>query len=363
MASWLRMLILAAVVIILAQAAYASQVRVTYYYTPSEYNFNEWSRYGCGSSIDCCNINRKGFYEDVRCQGSGLGKDGCLYRYYSIGITRDASARICEPGKELRGVTATGTNPAKKRTIAVDPKVVPLGKTVVLNFGENECAKKWNGCYMAEDTGSAIKGQHVDLYVGVGKKELTDSSCLPSYADLEVKECNPEIKPEPGKPSEKEQKPIKELDKQLDVKYSMKPSFRTKVGYDLFGRYAGYSEEAKTSTEKVRECLRNGNGLEGCRLGNIKKIEETSDGTLIRFSAEEDSFSLFRKSKIIVKFAIMAEDIVPPPMVEGLKITNNAPPAMPSPAQNSGKYAVLSWEKSQAGDTGGYFIYHSKNDF
>ncbi len=57
-------------------------------------------------------------------------------------------------GKWAGGPTASGTMPKEGRTIAVDPKVIPLGTKVV--FNENT--------YTAEDTGSAIKGNRIDVY-------------------------------------------------------------------------------------------------------------------------------------------------------------------------------------------------------
>lgn len=41
------------------------------------------------------------------------------------------------------------------RTIAVDPNVIPLGSTVLINGKE----------YIAEDIGGAIKGNVIDLFV------------------------------------------------------------------------------------------------------------------------------------------------------------------------------------------------------
>lgn len=50
--------------------------------------------------------------------------------------------------------TATGTIPTEGRTVAVDPKVIPLGSVVMINgIG-----------YIAEDTGSAVSGKVVDIY-------------------------------------------------------------------------------------------------------------------------------------------------------------------------------------------------------
>ena len=52
------------------------------------------------------------------------------------------------------GITATGTQATAGRTIAVDPKVIPLGTEVVID-GQN---------YIAEDTGGAIKGKKIDIF-------------------------------------------------------------------------------------------------------------------------------------------------------------------------------------------------------
>lgn len=59
--------------------------------------------------------------------------------------------------------TATGTKPTVNRTIAVDPKVIPLGSTVYIDgFGK----------YIAEDTGGGIKGNKIDVFVNSHKEAL-----------------------------------------------------------------------------------------------------------------------------------------------------------------------------------------------
>lgn len=50
--------------------------------------------------------------------------------------------------------TASGTVPKAGRTIAVDPDVIPLGSTVVIN----------GHAYIAEDTGSAVQGNIIDVF-------------------------------------------------------------------------------------------------------------------------------------------------------------------------------------------------------
>ena len=56
-------------------------------------------------------------------------------------------------GEWADGVTATGVKATAGRTIAVDPDVIPLGSTVIINGAE----------YIAEDIGGAIKGKRVDV--------------------------------------------------------------------------------------------------------------------------------------------------------------------------------------------------------
>lgn len=57
-------------------------------------------------------------------------------------------------GKWSGGNTKSGTIPKEGRTIAVDPNVIPLGSKVIVN----------GTSYIAEDTGSAIKGNMVDIF-------------------------------------------------------------------------------------------------------------------------------------------------------------------------------------------------------
>lgn len=57
-------------------------------------------------------------------------------------------------GKWSGGPTAIGKMPKEGRTIAVDPKVIPLGSKISIN----------GKTYTAEDTGSAIKNKKIDIY-------------------------------------------------------------------------------------------------------------------------------------------------------------------------------------------------------
>lgn len=66
-------------------------------------------------------------------------------------------------GPNAKGITATGTKVQANRTIAVDPKVIPLGSKVEI---------EGFGTFTAEDTGSAVKGNIVDIYFNTHQEAL-----------------------------------------------------------------------------------------------------------------------------------------------------------------------------------------------
>mgnify|MGYP001074600999 CR=1 FL=1 len=66
-------------------------------------------------------------------------------------------------GKWADGITASGTKATAKRTIAVDSKLIPLGSKIEI---------EGLGTYIAEDTGSAIKGKIIDIYFDTHEEAL-----------------------------------------------------------------------------------------------------------------------------------------------------------------------------------------------
>lgn len=60
-----------------------------------------------------------------------------------------------EPGY---GVTASGRTAAPGVSVAVDPKLIPLGSDVLVDYGDGVLHY-----YRADDTGGAVKGAHIDL--------------------------------------------------------------------------------------------------------------------------------------------------------------------------------------------------------
>lgn len=84
----------------------------------------------------------------------------------------DLSVQSCgKPiGSKGYGITAsgfdlTGHTWETARAIAVDPKVIPLGSKVEITFIDEDYSK-YNSTYTAVDTGSAIKGNKIDFFLG-----------------------------------------------------------------------------------------------------------------------------------------------------------------------------------------------------
>ena len=59
------------------------------------------------------------------------------------------------------GITASGRKATPYVSVAVDPDVIPLGADVLVDYGDGEIHY-----YRADDTGGAVKGNHIDLCVG-----------------------------------------------------------------------------------------------------------------------------------------------------------------------------------------------------
>lgn len=77
-------------------------------------------------------------------------------------VTHYCDCPIC-CGKWSDGITATGTVATPGRTVVVDPSVIPLGSQVLID----------GHTYIAEDTGSAIKGNRLDVFVATHEEGIS----------------------------------------------------------------------------------------------------------------------------------------------------------------------------------------------
>lgn len=66
----------------------------------------------------------------------------------------------------LRGVTRSGSY-VRRGVIAADPRVLPLGSTVHLKAGN------YSGVYLVQDTGKAIKGKRIDVWMPSSREART----------------------------------------------------------------------------------------------------------------------------------------------------------------------------------------------
>lgn len=85
--------------------------------------------------------------------------------FKNLGSFRLSFYCTCEKccGAYATGLTKSGTTVTEGRTIAVDPKVIPLGSRVYING---------YGVFIAEDVGSAIKENKIDIAVGNHEQAL-----------------------------------------------------------------------------------------------------------------------------------------------------------------------------------------------
>ncbi len=87
------------------------------------------------------------FGEGVRLQGSGITSKGQIIHFKGKNCFEELDCPVARIGR------CAQTN----RTIAVDPKVISLGSEVLIED---------IGYRIAEDTGGAIRGAHIDVYYG-----------------------------------------------------------------------------------------------------------------------------------------------------------------------------------------------------
>jgi 3D (Asp-Asp-Asp) domain-containing protein len=67
-------------------------------------------------------------------------------------LSRASTGKV--PGMPGFGITYSGTKAKVMRTVAVDPRIIPIGTPIFI---------EGIGWRLAEDTGGAVKGRHIDV--------------------------------------------------------------------------------------------------------------------------------------------------------------------------------------------------------
>ena len=80
-------------------------------------------------------------------------------------------------GITASGYSLKGLSREEAMAVAVDPSVIPLGTSLKIEFTD-ENYKQYNGIYTAVDTGSAVKGNVVDVFLGDFESYEANASTL-----------------------------------------------------------------------------------------------------------------------------------------------------------------------------------------
>ena len=83
---------------------------------------------------------------------TGIIKNATLVSLGTFKTTAYCPCRSCSEG--YGRLTKTGTQATASRTVAVDPRVIPLGSHLLIDGVE----------YIAEDVGGGVKGKHIDIF-------------------------------------------------------------------------------------------------------------------------------------------------------------------------------------------------------
>jgi 3D (Asp-Asp-Asp) domain-containing protein len=157
----------------------------TYYDFPSESDFDGEATHLMNAACKPIGSVPRKFYESVCVQGSGTLKSGGTVSF----AKRDcACAAECpRTGQHIcfdlldkaefpwgRGAMGKAITPLV--TVAVDSAVIPLGTALYIPEYDGIArdlsgTTTHDGCFMAEDRGLAVKGQHVDVFTG--HREIT----------------------------------------------------------------------------------------------------------------------------------------------------------------------------------------------
>lgn len=141
----------------------------------------------------------RAFYDDFCMEGSGRLRDGRVINFgtgssYGGGCTArllDSSRYPWGAGTHIPGESfARPLRPWK--SIAVDRHTIPLGSSVYIREFDGLYIPEvdgiggftHDGCFVAEDTGGAITGNHIDIFGGTRRAYLAVERMIPTRSQL-----------------------------------------------------------------------------------------------------------------------------------------------------------------------------------
>ncbi len=178
----------------------AGTFKNTYYDFPSEsdYSGDPVPLYDaqCKSRVSV----PQGFFETLCVQGSGLLSSGSSVSFNRrdcdcAPVCPRTGQKICfdvlDMSKYPWGRGATGQPITPLLTVAVDSKVLPLGTSLYIPEFDGmprdpERRTKHDGCFVAQDRGLRVQGQHVDIFTGQSAMTRLWNSLVPSNSGVTV---------------------------------------------------------------------------------------------------------------------------------------------------------------------------------
>jgi 3D (Asp-Asp-Asp) domain-containing protein len=167
--------------------------RNTYYDFPNEADHN-------GAKVSLMNAScqpiaevPKGFYDTVCVQGSGSLARGGTVSFAKRDCTcaevcPRTGQRICFEALDKTtfpwGRGAAGVPIAPLRSVAADTRVLPMG--TVLYIPELDGVSRSDGCFVVEDRGLRVQGEHVDIFTGMPAETATLNAAVPSNQGVTI---------------------------------------------------------------------------------------------------------------------------------------------------------------------------------
>lgn len=181
--------------------------RNTYYDFPAEISFGGDQTKLMNPSCEPIATVRRNFFEALCVQGSGTLVTGQTVSFSK----RDcACAEVCpRTGQKICfdaldqqkfpwGRGARGTAIVPLRTVAVDSTVIPLGTKLYISeydgVPRSPGGTRHDGCFIAEDRGMKVVGEHVDVFTGNPSTTQHLNQLVPSnegvHVYLDTARCN-----------------------------------------------------------------------------------------------------------------------------------------------------------------------------
>jgi 3D (Asp-Asp-Asp) domain-containing protein len=174
--------------------------RNTYYDFPNEADFEGAQVPLKNARCDTITPVAKTFFEALCVQGSGTLRRGSTVSFAKrdcacAEVCTKTQQKICfdelDPKEFPWGRGATGKPITPLLTVAVDPEVIPLGTAVYVPELDGlprdlEGSAHHDGCFVAQDKGLKVKGQHLDVFTGHASITLLWNRLVPSNRGVTV---------------------------------------------------------------------------------------------------------------------------------------------------------------------------------